>query len=60
MRPPVDDNAIRALARELGSFIPELPGWRDRSPHIVREGRVDVHPAIEPAAFRAKLDAALT
>lgn len=26
-----------------GHFIPELPGWRDRSPFIVREGSVDFH-----------------
>jgi hypothetical protein len=24
-------------------FIPELPGWRERSPFVLREGRVDVH-----------------
>jgi hypothetical protein len=24
-------------------FIPELPGWRDRSPFVFREGKVDVH-----------------
>jgi hypothetical protein len=24
-------------------FIPELPGWRDRSPFVFREGGVDVH-----------------
>ncbi len=24
-------------------FIPELPGWRDRSPHVFSEGSVDVH-----------------
>jgi hypothetical protein len=24
-------------------FIPELPGWRDRSPFIAREGRLDLH-----------------
>lgn len=24
-------------------FIPELPGWRDRSPFVVREGSLDVH-----------------
>jgi hypothetical protein len=24
-------------------FIPELPGWEDRSPFIVREGQVDFH-----------------
>jgi hypothetical protein len=171
MRPPVDEQAIRTLARELGrtarvpvriyltggataviegwraatidvdvrfepeadellralpglkdrlgvnielasppDFIPELPDWRERSPHVLREGRVDVHhfdlysqalskiergfaqdladveemikrghvqparlrelfeaiapdiyryPAIDPAAFRKKLEAAL-
>jgi hypothetical protein len=24
-------------------FIPELPGWRDRSPFVFREGNVDIH-----------------
>jgi hypothetical protein len=24
-------------------FIPELPGWRDRSPFVLREGEVQVH-----------------
>jgi hypothetical protein len=24
-----------------GDFIPELPGWRDRSPFIARQGRLD-------------------
>jgi hypothetical protein len=104
MRPPVDGQGIRALARELGriargsvriyltggstavlegwrettmdvdlrfepevdellralpelkerlgvnielvsppDFVPELPGWRERSPLVFREGRVDVH-----------------
>jgi hypothetical protein len=104
MRPPVDEQRVRALARELGrvargpvriyltggstavlegwrettidvdlrfepeadellralpslkerlglnielasppDFIPELPGWRERSPHVLREGTVDVH-----------------
>lgn len=104
MRPPVDEQRIRALARELGriargpvriyltggstavlegwreatidvdlrfepeadellrslpalkeslgvnielaspsDFIPELPGWRERSPHVFREGTIDVH-----------------
>jgi hypothetical protein len=104
MRPPVDEQRIRALARELGrvavssvriyltggstavlegwreatidvdlrfepeadellralpalkerlrmnielasplDFIPELPGWRERSLFLFREGRVDVH-----------------
>src|ERR1700746_3549281 len=26
-----------------GDFIPELPGWRDRSPFIVREGNLFFH-----------------
>jgi hypothetical protein len=26
-----------------GDFIPELPGWRERSPFIAREGRVSFH-----------------
>jgi hypothetical protein len=104
MRPPVDEQRIRALARELGrvalapvriyltggstavmegwrgstidvdlrfepeadellrqlpslkerlginielasppDFIPELPGWRERSPLLFREGRIAVH-----------------
>ncbi len=104
MRPPVDEQRLRALARELGraargpvriyltggstavvegwrettvdvdlrfepetdellrelpalkerldinielasppDFIPELPGWRERSPLVFREGRVAVH-----------------
>lgn len=24
-------------------FIPELPGWRDRSPFVIREGSLDFH-----------------
>ena len=24
-------------------FIPELPGWRERSPFVFREGNIDVH-----------------
>ncbi len=49
------DELLRAVGRlkdelsvnvELASppdFIPELPGWRDRSPFVLREGRIDVH-----------------
>jgi hypothetical protein len=121
LEPEADEllQALPALKDELGvnieltsppDFIPELPGWRDRSPHVFREGRVDVHhfdpysqalskvergfeqdlsdvrtmiarglveparlrelydaiepqlyryPAIDPPAFRAKLEAAL-
>jgi hypothetical protein len=44
--------ALPALKEQLGvniklasppDFIPELPGWRERSPFIFREGSIDVH-----------------
>ena len=44
--------AIPALKESLGinielasppDFIPELPGWRERSPQLFRDGNVDVH-----------------
>jgi hypothetical protein len=43
---------LPALKNELGvnielasppDFIPELPGWRERSPFVFREGRIDIH-----------------
>jgi len=52
---PEDDRLLRELPAikeglgvsiELASppdFIPELPGWRERSPFVFREGGVDVH-----------------
>lgn len=52
---PEDDAVLRAIAElknrlgvnvELAAppdFIPELPGWRDRSPFLLREGSLDVH-----------------
>lgn len=52
---PDSDELLRELPRlkkalqiniELASppdFIPELPGWRDRSPLVFCEGNVDVH-----------------
>ena len=51
---PESDELLRAIPAlkerlevnvELASpldFIPELPGWRDRSPFVVREGQLDV------------------
>jgi hypothetical protein len=51
---PDSDDVLRRIATvkndldinvELASppdFIPELPGWRDRSPFVLREGRVTV------------------
>lgn len=52
--PDVDSllRELPALKDELGvnvelasppDFIPELPGWRDRSAFVFREGNVDVH-----------------
>jgi hypothetical protein len=52
--PELDEllRALPGLKERLGlnielasppDFIPELPGWRDRSPFLLREGRVDVH-----------------
>src|SRR5947209_11049266 len=44
--------ALPALKESLGvnvelasppDFIPELPGWRERSPHVFSVGRLDVH-----------------
>ena len=52
---PESDRLLRAIPRlketlrmnvELASpahFIPELPGWDERSPFITREGRVSFH-----------------
>jgi hypothetical protein len=52
---PEDDGLLRELPSvkegigvniELASppdFIPELPGWRERSPFVFREGGVEVH-----------------
>ncbi len=52
---PDADELLRALPGlkerlgvniELASppdFVPEVPGWRERSPFVFREGRVDVH-----------------
>ena len=54
LEPDVDAllRELPALKEDLGvnielasppDFIPELPGWRDRSPFVFREGNVDVH-----------------
>jgi hypothetical protein len=52
---PESDELLMAIPRlkdelevnvELASppdFVPELPGWRERSPFVLREGRIDVH-----------------
>ncbi len=52
--PEVDEllRALPALKERLGvnvelisppDFIPELPEWRERSPLVFRDGKVDVH-----------------
>jgi hypothetical protein len=54
LEPDLDEllRELPALKNDLGvnielasppDFIPELPGWRDRSPFVFREGNVDVH-----------------
>jgi hypothetical protein len=52
---PESDSVLRAMVAlkeklqinvELAApdqFIPEIPGWRERSPFIAREGRLDFH-----------------
>jgi hypothetical protein len=41
-------------------FIPELPGWRDRSPFVVREGSIDFHHYDFYAQALAKIERAHT
>ncbi len=65
---PEDDSLLRALPRlkeelhinvELASpddFIPELPGWKERSPTVGREGRVTVRHYDLYAQALAKLE----
>jgi hypothetical protein len=54
LEPEVDEllRELPALKERLGvnvelasppDFIPELPGWRERSPLVFREGNIDVH-----------------
>jgi hypothetical protein len=54
LEPEADEllRALPALKESLGvnielasppDFIPELPGWRERSPLVFQEGRVEVH-----------------
>lgn len=54
LEPEVDDllREIPRLKEQLGvnvelaspaDFLPELPGWRERSPFLRREGRLDIH-----------------
>lgn len=65
---PEDEGALRALPRlkeeeginaELASpldFLPELPGWRDRSPFVSRIGRLTVRQFDPYAQALAKLE----
>ena len=38
-----DDLQVNVELASPAHFIPELPGWRDRRPFIVREGWIDFH-----------------
>ena len=65
---PEQDSILRAIPRlkeeleinvELASpddFIPELPGWQERSPFIEREGRVSFHHYDPYAQALAKIE----
>jgi hypothetical protein len=65
---PDSDRLLRALAAqkerlemnvELAApdqFIPEVPGWRERSPFIAREGRLDFHHYDLSAQALAKIE----
>ncbi|OGU21408.1 MAG: hypothetical protein A3K13_04870 [Gemmatimonadetes bacterium RIFCSPLOWO2_12_FULL_68_9] len=65
---PESDQLLRALPAlketlelnvELAcpsDFIPELPGWRERSPFITREGRVSFHHYDPYAQALAKIE----
>lgn len=38
-----NDLSINIELANPSDFIPELPGWRDRSPFIARHGQIDFH-----------------
>lgn len=38
-----EDLQVNVELASPSHFIPELPGWRDRSPFVVREGTIDFH-----------------
>lgn len=38
-----EDLQVNVELASPAHFVPELPGWRDRSPFIAREGLVDFH-----------------
>lgn len=38
-----DDLGVNIELASPPDFIPELPGWRDRSPFVFHEGNVDIH-----------------
>ncbi len=38
-----DALAVNVRLASPDQFVPELPGWRERSPFIAREGMVDFH-----------------
>jgi hypothetical protein len=38
-----EDLQVNVELASPAHFIPELPGWRDRSPLVIREGTIDFH-----------------
>lgn len=38
-----EDLQVNVELASPAHFIPELPGWRDRSPFVIREGTLDFH-----------------
>lgn len=38
-----EDLQVNVELASPAHFIPELPGWRERSPFVVREGAIDFH-----------------
>ena len=38
-----EDLQVNVELASPAHFIPELPGWRDRSPFVIREGTIDFH-----------------
>ena len=53
-----EDLQVNVELASPAHFIPELPGWRDRSPLVVREGTLDFHHYDFHAQALAKIERA--
>ena len=53
-----EDLQVNVELASPAHFIPELPGWRDRSPFVVREGTLDFHHYDFHAQALAKIERA--